>query len=138
MGFLSEMSAGKLGEKFSGNFRLDEGALLACMAYVDLNPIRAGLAKTPEKSDFTSIQARIKQYKISKRNKKNSSNIKLTNQKLIKQKQSQHKQQSQNKTPITLMPCHDASELEDKNSPTLRVICDCQRIDLQVIEEYLG
>ena len=33
---------------------LDEAAILACAAYVDLNPIRGGLAKTLETNDFTS------------------------------------------------------------------------------------
>ncbi len=37
----------------------DEAALLACLAYVDLNPIRAGIAPTPEASDYTSVQRRI-------------------------------------------------------------------------------
>ena len=36
----------------------DEQALAACMAYVDLNPVRACMAKTPEASDHTSIKTR--------------------------------------------------------------------------------
>ena len=38
---------------------LDEPALLACAACVDLNPIRAALAERLETSDFTSVQRRI-------------------------------------------------------------------------------
>jgi hypothetical protein len=38
----------------------DDAAILACLQYVDLNPIRAGIAMTLEASDFTSIQDRIR------------------------------------------------------------------------------
>lgn len=46
--------------RFKSQALLDEGTLLSYMAYVDLNPVRAGIAPTPEQSSYTSIQLRIK------------------------------------------------------------------------------
>lgn len=54
---------GCTGSFWEGRFKCsrveDEAGLLACAAYIDLNPVRAKLAKAPEDSDFTSIQQRI-------------------------------------------------------------------------------
>ena len=42
---------------------LDEEALLATCAYIDLNPVAAGIAATPETSPHTSIRERVKNAK---------------------------------------------------------------------------
>lgn len=51
------------GHFWEGRYRsqviLDEAGLLACSAYVDLNPIRAALAESPETSEFTGVKDRL-------------------------------------------------------------------------------
>jgi hypothetical protein len=44
--------------RFSSQALLDEKALAACSAYVDLNPIRAGIANSLIDLDHTSIKRR--------------------------------------------------------------------------------
>ncbi len=52
------------GRFWEGRFKsialLDEAAVLACMAYVDLNPVRANLAGRPAEAEHTSIARRLR------------------------------------------------------------------------------
>ncbi|MET0072497.1 MAG: transposase [Candidatus Thiodiazotropha sp.] len=68
---------GCTGRYWEGRYKsqalLDEKALAACMAYVDLNPVRAGMAKTPEQSEYTAIAERANKFKRG-RNRENKVN----------------------------------------------------------------
>lgn len=61
---LSNAEDGVTGRFWEGRFRCqelaDEGALLACCIYVDLNPLRANLAESIEKAIYTSLYDRLR------------------------------------------------------------------------------
>jgi len=54
--------------RYHAKVLLDEASILACAMYVDLNPIRAAMAETPEGSGFTGAQERIRDLQRSRPN----------------------------------------------------------------------
>src|SRR4029077_5930111 len=56
-------------ERFKSVAILDEESLLATCAYIDLNPVAAGIAKVPEASLHTSITTRVEHAKAQGRTK---------------------------------------------------------------------
>jgi hypothetical protein len=56
---------------FEGRFKsvaiLDEESLLATCAYIDLNPVAAGIARAPETSKHTSVKERVDHVKAQRR-----------------------------------------------------------------------
>jgi len=57
---LEDGCTGKFWEsRFSSKALKSMEALISCMTYVDLNPVRAGIAETPEASEYTSIRERL-------------------------------------------------------------------------------
>ena len=80
--------------RYKSQALLDEQALLTCMSYVDLNPVRAGITPTPESSDYTSIQARIQTYQApTPEHNQDSSQTTQTPVKLIDFNGHEHKNQ---------------------------------------------
>jgi hypothetical protein len=61
--------------RFKCQALLDDAATACCMVYVDLNTICAGLAGTPEESDYTSIQERIRAWRKTTMNDADASGL---------------------------------------------------------------
>ena len=50
-------------QRFKSVAILDEESMLATCAYIDLNPVAAGIAETPETSPHTSVSTRVEHVK---------------------------------------------------------------------------
>src|ERR1700722_15948820 len=59
-----------LEERFKSIGILDEEALLATCAYIDLNPVAAGIVDVPEACPHTSVSTRVNHVKVQGRTAK--------------------------------------------------------------------
>lgn len=109
--------------RFKSQALLDEAAVLACMAYVDLNPIRAGVAQLPEESDFTSIQQRLFELadrgvgRPKKKEKHKTSDVVLKKPKLLPFNQGTELKEGEKALPFSLV---DYAELLDWTGRAVR------------------
>ena len=108
------------GRFWQGRFKsqplLDAAALVTCMTYVDLNPIRAGLAQSLDEADFTSIQQRLRQYRAEQEEQTTpeSKAIQSTIEVCTKREAGGGKRKKKFKTvftPVPLMPLLDQAML---------------------------
>jgi hypothetical protein len=85
------------------------------MAYIDLNPIRAGVAKTPEESEFTSIYQRIQQMRPEKPERSANKPIDVPNVRLRR-----FVDQTQNNLAAIPYTSHDYLQLVDWSGRGIR------------------
>ena len=98
--------------RFKSQALLDETALLTCMAYVDLNPVRATITETLEDSDFTSIQQRLFDYAKDKPESKQSKPEQRVIQKANQQQEIKQELQLDELPEAPLMPLDGSSHTD--------------------------
>lgn len=100
--------------RFKSQALLDEKALVTCMAYVDLNPIRAGITDSLESSDFTSIQERLLDHarKVRKRS--------YRQQRLLHRRNVQHLLEQPRQSKGRLLSLQKAPGIDGRQIPVSR------------------